>query len=74
MVDEGDVVQISSQRFRSQQQNITDCINKIHAFIEDIRVPPRRRVATKPTKGSVKKRLDSKTKKSKLKKMRTERF
>ena len=73
-LQDGEMIQINSQRYRSQQQNITDCISKLHQYLEDVRVPPRKRISTKPTKNSVKKRLDSKDKKSKLKKMRSEKF
>lgn len=72
MVD-GNVV-ISSQRYRKQGQNIDDCIKKLEECLNDVRLPPKMRRATKPTKSSVRKRLDGKNQKSKLKKMRGEKF
>jgi len=70
----GDNVVITSQKSRSQSQNIDDCIKKLQELIETVRVAPKFRKATKPTRGSVKKRLDGKDKKGKLKKMRGEKF
>jgi ribosome-associated protein len=70
---DGQVV-ISSQRYRKQGQNIDDCIKKLEECLNDVRLAPKSRRATKPTRSSVKKRLDGKTQKSKLKKMRGEKF
>lgn len=56
----GELVMISSQRFRSQQQNIDDCLQKLHQFLAEVEHPPKMRHATKPTKSSVHKRLESK--------------
>jgi len=66
---EGEVV-IVSQRFRSQERNYTDCLEKLKEMIGSVRVAPKKRRATKPTKGSVEKRLKEKKGKSDIKKMR----
>lgn len=68
------VVIISSQKYRSQARNIDDCVEKLHKLLNEVRLPPKTRRATKPSKSSVKKRLDSKTIRSKIKKMRNEKF
>lgn len=70
----GELVVIHSQKYRSQKQNIDDCIEKLHSYLEEVRLPPKIRKKTKPTKSSTKKRLDSKTKQSRQKKMRSEKF
>ncbi len=67
-------VVISSQKNRSQVLNKKDCITRIHDMINSVKSPPKTRRATKPTKSSVKKRLDSKSKHSKLKKSRREKW
>ncbi|MFT6631231.1 MAG: ribosome-associated protein [Bacteriovoracaceae bacterium] len=72
LVDGG--VVITSQRFRKQSQNIDDCLEKLERYLNEVRLPPKLRRTTKPTKSSVKKRLDGKNIKSKLKKMRREKF
>lgn len=70
---DGDVV-IHSQKFRSQQQNIDDCIEKLHELLAQVEFPPKPRKATKPSKSSTKRRLDKKKKDSNTKKLRSERF
>jgi len=59
MNEEG-IVHITSEKERSQKANVDDCIKKLHEMIEKVAVPPKPRKKTKPTKSSVKKRLDSK--------------
>lgn len=59
-VNEEGIVQITSEKERSQKANVDDCIRKLHEMIEKVAVPPKPRKKTKPTKSSVKKRLDSK--------------
>jgi ribosome-associated protein len=51
---------LSSQAFRTQHLNISDVINKLHEMIESVETPPKIRKPTKPTKGSVKQRLNTK--------------
>ena len=70
---EGKVV-ISSERFRSQKQNIEDCIFKLNKILKEIEHPPKIRKPTKPSRNSIKRRLDSKTKHSSKKKIRSEKF
>jgi ribosome-associated protein len=69
----GNVV-ITSQKHRSQSQNIDDCISKLNELLMTVRYAPKVRKATKPTKGSVKKRLDSKKRLSSKKRLRSEKF
>jgi len=70
----GNKVVITSQKHRSQSQNIDDCIAKLHELLMSVRYAPKARKATKPTKGSVRKRLDSKKKLSSKKRLRSEKF
>ena len=72
MVDE--MVVIRSERFRSQARNISDCIQKLHELLAVVEFPPKKRKPTKPTKGSVKRRLESKKMRSINKKLRSEKF
>lgn len=65
-----DEVQITSQKNRSQKMNMDDCIAKLHEMINSVLLPPKIRRATKPTKSSVKKRLEGKKKDSEKKRMR----
>ena len=68
------VVVIHSQKHRSQKLNIDECIAKLGTYLNNVLKPEKIRKKTKPTKSSTKKRLDSKSKQSKLKKLRTEKF
>ena len=66
---EGDVV-IQSQQFRDQVQNIGSCREKLRVLIIAALVQPKRRVATKPSKSSKRRRLDDKKIQSDKKKTR----
>lgn len=68
------LVVLHSQKHRSQKMNIDDCVQKLETLLNDVRLPPKIRRETKPTKSAVKKRLDSKSKQSAQKKMRSEKF
>lgn len=63
-------VQITSQKHRSQKMNMDDCISKLHEMLAEVLVPPKPRKKTKPTKSSVRKRLDGKKKDSEKKRLR----
>mgnify|MGYP006194704269 CR=1 FL=1 len=69
ILDNG-MVQIMSQKGRSQKANMDDCIEKLHAMINDVRLPPKIRRATKPKRSAVLKRLDTKKKDSLKKRLR----
>lgn len=66
---EGEII-IKAQRFRSQQKNKEDALNRLKAFIKRVSVVRKNRKATKPTKGSQKKRLDAKARRGRLKTLR----
>ncbi len=73
ILDDG-YVMLVSQKFRQQSQNIDDCIEKLEAMVEKVRHAPLERRATKPTFGSVEKRIRNKKGKGQIKKMRQEKF
>lgn len=58
---------ITSQRFRDQDRNRQDCIEKLAALVEDSRHAPKPRKPTKPTKGSKVRRLEAKRKRAVVK-------
>jgi ribosome-associated protein len=65
------VIVLSADRFRSQEQNREDAIERLVAMIrEAAKPPPPKRRPTKPTKGAVERRLKSKTVRSSVKKLR----
>ncbi|MDP2431695.1 MAG: alternative ribosome rescue aminoacyl-tRNA hydrolase ArfB [Pseudomonadota bacterium] len=61
------VVVIKAQEFRSLEKNRAEALRRLQELIARVAVPPRKRLATKPTRGSVAKRLESKALRAKLK-------
>lgn len=70
----GDEVIIQSQRFRSQSRNKQDCIDKLHEMLNTVRTPPKKRIATKPSKAAVNERIKQKKQRSEKKSLRREKF
>ena len=64
------VVTIKAQEFRSLDQNRAAALARLQELIDAIAVAPKRRRATKPTKGSVARRLDAKARTAKVKAQR----
>ena len=64
------VITIKAQRYRSQEQNREDALTRLQELIQSVAIPRKKRRATKPTKGSKQRRLESKTKRGKLKILR----
>src|SRR5262245_37529579 len=48
---EGDLI-LTSQRYRDQERNKQDCLDKLRAMVAQAAVRPRARKPTKPTRGS----------------------
>jgi ribosome-associated protein len=51
---------LSSERYRDQPRNVDDCLEKLREMLEAVARPPTRRRKTKPTRGSVERRLKDK--------------
>ncbi|MEO1993043.1 MAG: alternative ribosome rescue aminoacyl-tRNA hydrolase ArfB [Pirellulales bacterium] len=66
---DGDLV-ISSQRFREQHRNISDCLTKLSCIIEKFASPPRVRKKTKKPRSAVRRRLIQKRHRSETKRRR----
>jgi len=64
------VVIIKSQQTRSQLDNREMALQRLSELIESVLSTAKVRRATKPTKGSKKRRMDSKTRRGKTKSMR----
>lgn len=65
------VLVIKAQSHRTQDANREDAIQRLMAVLTSASKPVKRRVATKPTKSSQRKRLDSKVKRGKSKALRS---
>jgi ribosome-associated protein len=66
---DGDVL-ISSERYRDQVRNRQDCLAKLIAMIQESLIEPVARRATKPTRGSKKRRLADKKRQAQKKQNR----
>ena len=64
------IIIIKAQRYRSQEQNRADALQRLVGLIKKASFTPTKRRKTKPSKTSVKKRLDGKTLRGNLKKLR----
>ena len=69
-ISEEGVITIKAQQYRSQEQNREDALARLRELIRSVAIPRKKRKATKPTKSSKERRLDSKTKRGKLKTLR----
>jgi len=65
------VLVIDAQRFRTQERNREDARARLAEFIAGGLSVPKRRIATKPTRGSQLRRLDAKRERSQVKRGRT---
>lgn len=59
----GDIL-ISSDKYRDQARNMSDCYEKLRQLIQIALTPPKKRKKTRPTKSSVERRLRGKREKS----------
>lgn len=73
-ITEEGLVQITSQRNRTQKANIDDCISKLHSMIAEVRFPPKPRKKTRPKRSAIEKRLKGKKIDSEKKQMRRKDF
>jgi ribosome-associated protein len=69
ITSEGDLL-VVSQRFRDAGRNVADCLEKLRAMVLDAATPARLRKATRPTRGSVARRLDHKRRQAQKKRQR----
>lgn len=72
LTNEG-VIVITANRHRSQDQNRDEARERLFDMIREAENPPPPRRATKPTRSSKKRRVDSKVKRGHVKKMRSNR-
>lgn len=69
-LNQENILVIQAQRFRSQERNRADALERLSALLQQALVRPRIRRATKPTKGSKERRLKVKTERGRTKSMR----
>lgn len=61
------IVIIKAQEFRSLEGNRMEAMRRLQVLVDSVAVLPKRRRPTKPTRSSIKKRLESKTRRASIK-------
>jgi ribosome-associated protein len=69
-INKDGVLVIKAQQFRTQEKNRDDALARLKELILTATAPVKKRRPSKPTRSSVKKRLDSKTKQGQKKALR----
>ena len=69
-INKDGVIVIKAQRFRSQDKNREDALSRLADLVRAATVIQKTRRATKATKGSQRRRMDSKTQRGKTKALR----
>ncbi len=64
------VLVIKAQKYRTQEHNLWDGLQRLNALVATVARPPKPRKATKPTWGSQQRRLQSKSLRSGVKALR----
>ena len=64
------VIVIKAQRYRTQEKNREDALLRLAELVRKATAVQKRRKPTKPTKASISRRMDSKTKRGETKKLR----
>ena len=64
------ILVIKAQRFRTQEKNRVDAIERLRELIVDATRVEKKRRPTKPSRSSQRKRMDSKTKRGQTKRLR----
>lgn len=69
-ISNDDVIILKAQRYRTQEKNRADALERLQALIVSAVLPAKKRLPTKPSKSSKKKRLEGKTRRGELKTLR----
>lgn len=69
-VSQDGIITIKAQQHRTQERNREDALERLCLLIQSVAIPRKKRRATKPTKGSQTRRIESKKKQGRLKVLR----
>ena len=67
------VLIIKAQSHRTQEMNRADALARLQALVDSVATPPRTRRATQPTRASQRRRLEGKSQRSEVKRLRSAR-
>ena len=65
------VITITARQYRNQEANRLAAMERLEKILQKAELEPKKRKATRPTHASVTRRLETKTKRSRVKKLRT---
>ena len=65
------VITLKAQRFRTQERNREDALERLAELVRKVAQTQKKRVATKPTRASKERRIEDKKRRSQHKRMRT---
>ena len=69
LTKDGELV-ITANRFRSQERNREDALERLVELLREAAVPPKPRRATQPTRAAKRRRVEAKTQRGQIKKLR----
>jgi ribosome-associated protein len=69
-INKDGVVIIKAQRYRDQERNLQDALQRLQLLVKRAITTPKKRIPTKPTKGSNRRRLDDKVRRGRQKALR----
>ncbi|MCC6140718.1 MAG: aminoacyl-tRNA hydrolase [Nitrospira sp.] len=69
-ISQDGIITIKAQQHRTQERNREDALERLCLLIQSVAIPRKARRATKPTKGSQTRRIESKKKQGRLKALR----
>lgn len=64
------VIVIKAQRYRSQEKNREAALERLRELVSSVAVQRKKRIATRPTRGSRERRMDEKNRRGQLKTLR----
>ncbi|MEZ5907297.1 MAG: alternative ribosome rescue aminoacyl-tRNA hydrolase ArfB [Hyphomicrobiaceae bacterium] len=67
------VLVLTANQYRSQSRNREDALARLVELIREAAIPPKPRIATRPTRSGVEKRLEAKKQRGRIKSMRRQR-
>ena len=69
-INKSGIIVVKAQRFRSQEKNRQDALDRLQQLIQSVNREPKKRFVTKPSSSVRQKRMDDKTRKAKQKQLR----
>ncbi len=64
------IVIIKAQEFRNQEQNRNEALRRLKALLQSVAEKPKKRIATRPTLGAQRRRMENKARRSEVKSTR----